>query len=100
MSQKFKVRIKTWAEMEQEFGLNYLGEIDVKFVFTPTMEELMPSDRIIEITQVDTDRYRWTTSLRSYSISEGMIKQFISENPLKELMKNNVFKKTATLDEI
>ena len=87
--------------MEQEFGLKSDGDIDVRFTFTVGMEEDLPKNRIIEITCGDEiGEYWWFLNNGNYYlISEEMIKEH-NPNPLKKLMKNNIFKKTATLDEI
>jgi len=42
-----KVKIKTWKEMEREFGLNGWGDINCMCNFTKEMENKMPEDRII-----------------------------------------------------
>jgi len=55
-------RIKTWKEMEDEFGLDKEeGFIKCENEFVGTMEEELPEDRIIEIKQ---GRWKvWSMSL-------------------------------------
>ena len=55
------VKIKTWKQMEKEFGLDEDGDIEVledRVYFVDTMEEYMPKDRIIK---VDEHRAKWMT---------------------------------------
>jgi len=68
-----KVKIKTWSEMEEEFGL-FVGSIDCKCSFTKIMEGQIPEDRIIEIS----DDYAWEDiddPDLPWNISEEMIKE-------------------------
>jgi len=44
-----KVKIKTWEQMEKEFGLYDDGEIDCTFIFSEYMEQALPEDRIIDV---------------------------------------------------
>ena len=44
-----RVKIKTWKELEQEFGLDDSGNINSFFRFTTEMENLLPKDRVIDI---------------------------------------------------
>lgn len=64
---KQKVKIKTWQEMEEEFGLDELEDINCEECFTQLMEELLPKDRIIEIDLGN----KWNF----FNISEDMIKE-------------------------
>lgn len=43
------VRIKTWYELEAEFGLNEYGQINIFPVFTRKIDKELPKDRIISI---------------------------------------------------
>ena len=72
-----KVRIKTWEEMEKEFGINKSGYINANPFFTPYMEKLLPSNRIIKLE--DNGRWKPRKSI-SYSIVEYMIKQDAKED--------------------
>jgi len=43
------VKIKTWAQMEKEFGLNKRGQINTsEHVFSRDMELQMPQNRIVK----------------------------------------------------
>ena len=47
------VKIKTWKQMEEEFGTDLLGDIKTEFFFTKGMEEDMPKNRIIKVYEND-----------------------------------------------
>ena len=105
-----RVRIKTWEEMEQEFGLDTCGDINVSGYFTSHMEELMPRDRIIEIGSClfkDGDRKQFRRGFWrppgsgdfGYVITAPMVAEY-NPQPFTYLIKNMGFKKTASLDEI
>ena len=68
-----KVRIKTWEEMEKNFGLDEYGDILVTgdYYFTKDMENIIPKDRIIEIDENN----GWLSEL--YGISEAMIVEYL-----------------------
>ena len=70
-----KVKIKTWKQMEKEFGLDFYGDINCKYYFTSEMEKDMPKNRIIEII----DNERWWVNDGYWSVSEDMIKKIIGE---------------------
>ena len=44
-----KVKIKKWEKMKEEFGVDADGNIKCTGGFTPSMEDEMPQDRIIEV---------------------------------------------------
>lgn len=72
------VKIRTWEDMEAEFGLNKTGNIDCPYVFTTGMEKKLSSDRIIKISEPDSDGdYFWLPYRRI--IHTSMIEYFISE---------------------
>ena len=53
-----KVKIKTWEEMEKEYGLNTIGTISVgnKIDFYPRKEKALvnvSTDRIVEISEIE-----------------------------------------------
>lgn len=73
------IKIKTWDEMENEFGLNEQGNVLVKFRFTKYMEDLMPRSRIIKVQEVDKRCYDWRFQGVTSRISEGMIELFIRQ---------------------
>lgn len=66
---KRKVIIKSWKQMELEYGLNHYGSIDCNDGFTKKMEKEIPESRIIEVD----DRGFWRKYCISYCISEDMI---------------------------
>ena len=47
MNNKRLVKIKTWEQMEQEFGLTPSGNINCKSTFIVDMEKQIPKNRII-----------------------------------------------------
>ena len=95
-----KIRIKTWEEMEQEFGLKYNGEIDVEFTFTKLMEKELPSNRIIEVTPGEVPgEYWWIQGGFYYHISKDMVKEH-NLTQLKTLIKSGAFKTIAKISEI
>lgn len=71
------VKIRTWDDMEAEFGLDQEGDIKCPAIFTTDMEKELPSDRIIEVIGPDSvGDYEW---LRRYIIHPSMIEYFIPE---------------------
>ena len=56
-----KVRIKTWKEMEKEYGVNEEEDINTKnCLFSPEMEKeliALNTDRIVTIREVRRDHY-------------------------------------------
>ena len=71
-----KVKIKTWAEMEKEYGLTVCGEIDCDAVFTDEMEEQMPANRIVEIDCRYGDIGSWC-DWNGWDISEDMVAEVL-----------------------
>jgi len=75
-----KVRIKTWAEMEEEFGLNVVGSVKVEYSFTPEMERRMPEDRVVTVdNRVITVAGRCGTAMlegRLWNISKDMVAEW------------------------
>lgn len=81
-----KVRIKTWNEMVQEFGVDNVGDIKCKETFNTYMEELLPKDRIIEIKEngmysylLPHNVYDWYVDDFEWNISDDMIEEIIEE---------------------
>ena len=70
------VKIKTWKDMEAEFGItdDTTGTIDCKAYFIVEMEEELPADRIIEIKE-GKHRYDWN----GWEISDDMIEKIIEK---------------------
>ncbi len=81
---KTYVIIKTWVDMETEFGLLEDRNIDVQFQFTPDMEKKLPKNRCIEVEPSSTyeDQYNWDEE--DYSISRDMIERWV--DPVKDSM--------------
>lgn len=74
-----KVKIKTWKQMEEEFGLDFDGDINIDYGFIKSMEVDMPKDRIIEIDEKGNWRYiNNLNRKRSWSISDDMIAEKIT----------------------
>ena len=78
-----KVRIKTWEEMEKEFGLTASGSIGVRAGFNTAMEKLMPKDRVITVGNKDKDGdFIWEIENSVYFISNVMIEEFEPSTPV------------------
>ena len=74
------VEIKTWKEMEEEFGLNKYGlSIACYNTYIREMEDEMPEDRIIEVDKNITRShlYNWVGSSLYWSISKVIIKRIV-----------------------
>ena len=67
-----KVKIKTWEKMEKEFGLDEDGHINCNAIFVPSIEGLMPLNRIIEI-----DYYGESMCFDGWDISDDMIEEYL-----------------------
>jgi len=71
------VQIKTWEDMEKEFGLDFMDDIACAETFTRAMEEDLPPDRLIEV-EGDGEGCRpvftWEESCH-WSISSDMIEK-------------------------
>lgn len=74
--------------MEQEFGLDGLGDIDYRETFIIMMEEQLPKDRIIEVEKDENisnspsyNIYVWYVNefKSEWSISDDMIEEIIEE---------------------
>jgi len=71
------VKIKTWNKMEQEYGKFDPDEINTKSLFTKSMEESLPKNRIIKIYE-----NVWTPNKNNrYTVDKEMIeKEFNSKD--------------------
>jgi hypothetical protein len=67
-------RIKTWAEMEQEYGLASSVAIDCEWIFTIEMEQQMPEDRVIQV-----NNNCWKTENNFWGISEEMTAEYLGK---------------------
>ena len=78
LENKRKVRIKTWEEMEEEFGLEdcEVEIIRVKYDWTRIMEDTIPEDRVIEVKNKG-GFMRWENRDYGYSISDDMIAEWL-----------------------
>ena len=73
------IKIKTWEQMEQEFGLNDSENINLpnNESFSTTMEYLLPKNRIIKV-GVEGGGYTWFTSYGVWRISEEAIEKILT----------------------
>ena len=68
------VRIKTWKQMEKEFGINEEGGIDCFPWFIKGMEFFLPTSRIIKIYESGGGNTNWRAdSKHIYIVSKDMI---------------------------
>jgi hypothetical protein len=82
------VKIRTWKDMEDEYGLDKNGCIKIAEGFTDLMEECLPDNREIEITEIeDSDLYVWRLDFYTFTISMDMIE---NNNYIKYLKLNNI----------
>jgi hypothetical protein len=65
------VKIKSWKQMEEEFGMNALGSIACNKDFTTIMNIDLPENRIIKISE----DYIWEVGRRDWDISDDMIEE-------------------------
>jgi hypothetical protein len=89
------VRIKTWVEMEKEFGLDEDGNIPLtSLLFVQRMELQMPEDRIIRVYKDKHFEKMWN----SWAISDEMIAEIIEddESPKNKLITSNDDLKVGT----
>jgi len=81
-----KVRIKTWKEMEEHFGLNKKGYISCnRYFFTKEMERLLNknfSNRMMEIKQVNSDHFYYRMKYMAFNWADDMIKEKIISEPI------------------
>ena len=85
-----KVRIKTWAEMEEEFGLDSFSYIGCRCTFTKEMEKMIPVDRIIQI-----KKGKYASEWEGFSISEDMIAEHIGETVKPEYLGKTAFSRLS-----
>jgi hypothetical protein len=64
------VKIKTWEQLQEEFGLDLDGDINCKYGFTREMEEIIPKNRIILL-----ENGLWEIEYPRPSISDDMIEE-------------------------
>jgi hypothetical protein len=68
--------IKPWLQMEAEFGTEG-DSIDCHYSFTPRMEQLLPSNRIIEVNGTHNNNWR----NEGYSVSKDMVSEYFDTLP-------------------
>jgi hypothetical protein len=68
--------IKPWLQMEAEFGTDG-GSINCNYSFTPEMEEVVPSNRIIEVNGTHSNSWR----NEGYSVSKDMVSEYFDTLP-------------------
>ena len=93
-----RVRIKTWGEMEKEFGLLSSWSINCRYSFTTTMEKSIPKNRIIAL-----DYWNPRTSygeLGSFIISRDMIAEYLDDYEEKGVEMKEQKKVALTEEEI
>ena len=90
-----KVRIKTWRQMQDEFGLDADNAIDCFKKFTTVMESSLPRDRIITLDRVYEDD--------NYYISDEFTSRYctflISDDMIEGLAGGDIPKKTYEFEE-
>jgi len=72
------VKIKTWEQMEQEFGLNLFNNIKTQFTFTIQMEKKLPKNRVIILDK----NSRWN----GYDISKTIIEEELDPKDYPEYL--------------
>jgi len=83
-----KIKIRTWEEMEKEYGLNNDGNIDCRYPFTKNMEikiEELNCDRILTIR---------TTGIGLYSMKE--IEWCLTDDMMKCLVEDDIKSESIT----
>lgn len=67
------IKLKKWEDLEKEFGLDkqFQKDINTKPRYTTYLEEMVPEDRIIEVSE----KYFY----RGYTIPKDVIEKIIKE---------------------
>lgn len=73
-----RVLIKTWEQMEREYGINGTDSIRCAFSFTRSMENHIPTNRIIFVYN-SMGILTWKRPGHRSSISEDMIEKILVE---------------------
>lgn len=71
-----KVRIKSWEQMEGEYGLDSAGHINILYSFTDDMRPYC--NEILTIDEVDDDSYRMASV--EWIFTDKMIKGVVQKN--------------------
>ena len=77
-----EVKIKTWDEMEEEFGTDVRGDILVPYGFIMDMEFYMPENRVIEVMKGDKYHLWYINMRKRYKISKEMIAEEYDGEPI------------------
>jgi hypothetical protein len=75
MKDKRVVKIKTWDQMEKEFGLYNNEYINCDYVFTRAIEKTLPKNRIIVLEGDNNDKYIIKAFDIHFYISEDIIEE-------------------------
>jgi hypothetical protein len=78
-----KVKIKTWAKLEEEFGLTRSGSVNCGGGTWLTLDSnhALPTDRIIDVGDVGGGRYEWSAGIIDWYFNDAMIEEFITDKP-------------------
>jgi len=96
------VKIKTWKELEKEFGLNDYGYINCKLRVTPQMENNLNKrfpDRIVKIKEIvrnDEIYYRMENVLQKWD--DEMVQVLVSTIDRKEEIEEPINSRFEILD--
>jgi hypothetical protein len=100
MSTKYKigdkVKIKTWQQMEKEYGLNSVGNINSNDPFPECLERVLNEnflDRILTITEVGENKGDHTT----YILEE--VEEYIVDEDIEYSLEELEIKKRRELEE-
>lgn len=72
-----KIRIREWDDMENEYGLNFMGDIDVYHSFTVEMRYLCGTEHVV--TDIEDSH---TVRIDGWIISDDMVKIINNEEPV------------------
>ena len=68
-----KIKVKTWEELEQEFGVDELGTIKTPILYFKSMEKNMPPGRIVEVIETE-NSYVWVVNGICWHLDRGVAK--------------------------
>jgi len=92
-----KVKVRSWDDMEKEYGINAWGNIDVRCGFTPEMKRFC--GKVVTIKSISTSgrAYRIKEDAEAYYWSDGMFK---SEHEMIVVYADTESKKVVAIDKI
>ena len=79
-----KAKIKTWENMEREYGLDAVGFIDTHVVFTQRMDKSLPANRVIIIKKWDGKEGVWHSDFYDWVVHMEMIEEVLEEITLDQ----------------